>query len=71
MRGREFLCFVVFLHEVEVNLIITNYYIPSMTGYDLLRKIKARFGFYCRYPEKIRRKKVWNLRDKHRERGLN
>ncbi|KAK4797162.1 hypothetical protein SAY86_029488 [Trapa natans] len=28
--------------EVEVNLIITDYCMPGMTGYDLLKKIKAR-----------------------------
>ncbi|KAL1552953.1 Two-component response regulator arr9 [Salvia divinorum] len=28
-------------HEVEVNLIITDYCMPEMTGYDLLRKIKG------------------------------
>ncbi|KAK6145114.1 hypothetical protein DH2020_021934 [Rehmannia glutinosa] len=27
-------------HKVEVNLIITDYSMPSVTGYDLLRKIK-------------------------------
>ncbi|KAK6163055.1 hypothetical protein DH2020_002896 [Rehmannia glutinosa] len=27
-------------HHVEVNLIITDYSMPSVTGYDLLRKIK-------------------------------
>ncbi|KAL1827039.1 hypothetical protein ACET3Z_005451 [Daucus carota] len=27
-------------HQVEVNLIITDYFMPGMTGYDLLRKIK-------------------------------
>ncbi|KAH6813868.1 response regulator 9 [Perilla frutescens var. frutescens] len=27
-------------HELEVNLIITDYCMPGMTGYDLLRKIK-------------------------------
>ncbi|PKI63023.1 hypothetical protein CRG98_016662 [Punica granatum] len=26
--------------EMEVNLIITDYFMPGMTGYDLLRKIK-------------------------------
>ncbi|XP_072975807.1 two-component response regulator ORR3-like [Typha angustifolia] len=26
--------------EIEVNLIITDYYMPGMTGYDLLKKIK-------------------------------
>lgn len=41
----EFLwCFVV-LQEVEVNLIITDYCMPGMTGYDLLKKIKVFFGF--------------------------
>ncbi|KAJ7982343.1 Two-component response regulator [Quillaja saponaria] len=27
-------------HDVEVNLIITDYCMPGMTGYDLLKKIK-------------------------------
>ncbi|XP_039127487.1 two-component response regulator ORR9-like [Dioscorea cayenensis subsp. rotundata] len=27
-------------HEIEVNLIITDYCMPEMTGYDLLKKIK-------------------------------
>ncbi|XP_019454761.1 PREDICTED: two-component response regulator ARR9-like isoform X2 [Lupinus angustifolius] len=27
-------------HEVEVNLVITDYCMPGMTGYDLLKKIK-------------------------------
>ncbi|XP_019159132.1 PREDICTED: two-component response regulator ORR9-like isoform X2 [Ipomoea nil] len=27
-------------HEVEVDLIITDYCMPGMTGYDLLRKVK-------------------------------
>ncbi|KAL7225429.1 hypothetical protein ACSBR1_020742 [Camellia fascicularis] len=30
----------IFLQEVEVNLIITDYCMPGMTGYDLLKKIK-------------------------------
>ncbi|TYK09311.1 two-component response regulator ORR9-like [Cucumis melo var. makuwa] len=32
--------------EIEVNLIITDYCMPEMTGYDLLRKIKASFFFF-------------------------
>ena len=41
----EFLwCFVV-SQEVEVNLIITDYCMPGMTGYDLLKKIKVCFWF--------------------------
>lgn len=28
------------LQEVEVDLIITDYWMPGMTGYDLLRKVK-------------------------------
>jgi two-component response regulator (ARR-A family) len=31
--------------EVEVNLIITDYCMPGMTGYDLLKKIKVCFWF--------------------------
>lgn len=27
-------------HEIEVNLVITDYCMPGMTGYDLLKKIK-------------------------------
>lgn len=30
----------MFLQDLEVNLIITDYCMPGMTGYDLLRKIK-------------------------------
>lgn len=30
----------MFLQDIEVNLIITDYCMPGMTGYDLLRKIK-------------------------------
>lgn len=33
--------FVFFLQEVEVNLVITDYCMPEMTGYDLLKKIKV------------------------------
>lgn len=29
------------MQDVEVNLIITDYCMPGMTGYDLLRKIKV------------------------------
>ena len=29
------------LQEMEVNLIITDYCMPGMTGYDLLKKIKV------------------------------
>ncbi|XP_010926969.1 two-component response regulator ORR9 [Elaeis guineensis] len=28
-------------HEIEVNLVITDYCMPGMTGYDLLKKIKG------------------------------
>ncbi|OMO99053.1 hypothetical protein CCACVL1_03950 [Corchorus capsularis] len=31
--------------EVEVNLIITDYCMPGMTGYDLLKKIKGSSSF--------------------------
>lgn len=31
--------------EVQVNLIITDYCMPGMTGYDLLRKIKESDSF--------------------------
>ena len=31
--------------EVEINLIITDYCMPGMTGYDLLRKIKESSSF--------------------------
>ena len=30
-----------------MNLVITDYCMPGMTGYDLLKKIKVCFGFYC------------------------
>lgn len=39
------LWFFVVLQEVEVNLIITDYCMPGMTGYDLLKKIKVWFVF--------------------------
>jgi CheY-like chemotaxis protein len=29
------------MQDVDVNLIITDYCMPGMTGYDLLRKIKV------------------------------
>lgn len=29
------------MQEVEVNLVITDYCMPGMTGYDLLKKIKV------------------------------
>ncbi|KAJ8755965.1 hypothetical protein K2173_024510 [Erythroxylum novogranatense] len=32
-------------HDTEVNLIITDYCMPGMTGYDLLRKIKESKSF--------------------------
>lgn len=32
---------VGFLQEVDVNLVITDYCMPEMTGYDLLKKIKV------------------------------
>ncbi|CAA0838897.1 Two-component response regulator ARR9 [Striga hermonthica] len=32
-------------HEVNVNLIITDYCMPGITGYDLLRKIKESRSF--------------------------
>ncbi|OQU89007.1 hypothetical protein SORBI_3002G132801 [Sorghum bicolor] len=31
------------LQDVVVNLIITDYYMPGMTGYDLFKKIKLGF----------------------------
>ncbi|KAJ0101741.1 hypothetical protein Patl1_05375 [Pistacia atlantica] len=36
----EFASFSPHHHDIEVNLIITDYCMPGMTGYDLLRKIK-------------------------------
>lgn len=37
--------------EVEVNLVITDYCMPGMTGYDLLKKMKVYilvfWGFFC------------------------
>lgn len=32
----------LFLQDVDVNLIITDYCMPGMTGYDLLKKIKVK-----------------------------
>ncbi|KAK8953496.1 Two-component response regulator ARR8 [Platanthera guangdongensis] len=32
-------------HEIEVNLVITDYCMPEMTGYDLLKKIKKSSAF--------------------------
>lgn len=40
-----FFCFSLFLQELEVNLIITDYCMPGMTGYDLLKKIKVQIFF--------------------------
>lgn len=34
-----------FQHEIEVNLVITDYCMPEMTGYDLLKKIKESSAF--------------------------
>jgi two-component response regulator (ARR-A family) len=31
--------------EVEINLIITDYCMPGMTGYDLLKKVKESAAF--------------------------
>jgi len=37
------------MQDVDVNLIITDYCMPGMTGYDLLRKIKVGFlGYFLR-----------------------
>jgi len=33
--------------DVAVNLIITDYCMPGMTGYDLLKKIKVITGLEC------------------------
>ena len=32
---------MAFEQEVEINLIITDYCMPGMTGYDLLKKVKV------------------------------
>ncbi|KAL0740046.1 hypothetical protein Bca4012_081559 [Brassica carinata] len=32
-------------HEVEINLIITDYCMPGMTGYDLLKRVKESAAF--------------------------
>ena len=32
----------MFVQEVEVNLIITDYCMPGMTGFDLLKKVKVK-----------------------------
>ena len=34
-----------FKQEVEINLIITDYCMPGMTGYDLLKKVKESAAF--------------------------
>lgn len=39
--GRKALEFLGLMGEVEVNLIITDYCMPGMSGYDLLKKIKV------------------------------
>jgi len=37
------------MQDVDVNLIITDYCMPGMTGYDLLRKIKVRLlGYFSK-----------------------
>jgi two-component response regulator (ARR-A family) len=36
---------VAFEQEVEINLIITDYCMPGMTGYDLLKKVKESAAF--------------------------
>ncbi|KAL0359613.1 UNVERIFIED_CONTAM: Two-component response regulator ARR8 [Sesamum angustifolium] len=33
--------------EVEVNLVITDYCMPGMTGYDLLKKMKYMWACFC------------------------
>lgn len=35
------------MQVVEVNLIITDYSMPGMTGYDLLRKVKVSIDYNC------------------------
>jgi len=34
--------FLFLLQEIDVNLIITDYCMPGMTGYDLLKRVKVR-----------------------------
>lgn len=41
------------LQETEVNLIITDYCMPGMTGYELLRKIKVNYQLFRRKPNKF------------------
>lgn len=36
-----FFIFFVYLQALKVNLIITDYTMPGMTGYELLKKIKV------------------------------
>jgi two-component response regulator (ARR-A family) len=31
------------VQEIDVNLIITDYCMPGMTGYDLLKRVKVSF----------------------------
>lgn len=38
-----------YVQEVEVNMIITDYCMPGMTGYDLLRKIKVLIITWCNF----------------------
>lgn len=35
--------------EVGVNLVITDYCMPGMTGYDLLKKIKVCFNYFFHF----------------------
>jgi CheY-like chemotaxis protein len=39
--------FGLFLQAFQVNLIITDYCMPGMTGYDLLKTVKVLYFFHC------------------------
>jgi len=39
--------------EIAVNLIITDYCMPGMTGYDLLRRVKVRFAHGLKFLSRV------------------
>ena len=41
------------LQEIDVNLIITDYCMPGMTGYDLLRRVKVRFAHGLKFLSRV------------------
>lgn len=36
-----YLLYTVYIQEPNVSMIITDYWMPEMTGYDLLKKVKV------------------------------